>query len=60
MIHNLKWRTLCSLYSLELIIYCSTHLAEEYEVPFKVDLVSEAKCHESVLDAGVPRYRTSR
>ena len=29
-----------------------TNLAKVCEVPFKVDLVSEAKCHERVFDAG--------
>lgn len=33
-----------------------TYFLEERELPFKVELVSEAKCHERVLAAGVPDY----
>lgn len=40
--------------SLELSTFYGTYLVEECEVPFKVDFVSEAKCQESVFDAGVP------
>lgn len=32
----------------------STHFVETCEAPFKVGFVSEAKCHESVFDAGEP------
>lgn len=32
----------------------STHFVGACEAPFKVGFVSEAKCHESVFDAGEP------
>lgn len=33
-----------------------TYLGNECWLPFRVDLVSEAKCQERVFDAGVPRF----
>lgn len=33
----------------------STYPFKECGPPFSVDFVSEAKCHESVFDAGTPR-----
>lgn len=34
--------------------YSQTYLFDERELPFKVELVSEAKCHERVFAAGTP------
>ena len=35
-----------------------TYFGEACGVPFNVDLVSDAKCHERVFAGGVPRYRS--
>lgn len=37
-----------------------TYLFKEFEPPFSVDFVSEAKCHESVLDAAMPKMEIKK
>jgi len=41
-----------------ILLNSKTYFGEAWEDPFKVDFVSDAKCHERVFAAGVPRYRT--
>lgn len=33
-----------------------TYFTDDRGVPFKVDLVSDAKCHDKVLGGGVPKF----
>lgn len=51
-----KWHELRGIHRIETMLeILSIYPLKECEPPFSVDFVSEAKCHESVLDAGMPR-----
>lgn len=41
-----------------ILLNSKTYFGEAWADPFKVDFVSDAKCHERVFGAGVPRFRT--
>lgn len=49
-----------SSFDTEKKIKSDTNFSEEFGVPFKVDLVSDAKCQDKVFVAGVPKFNKVR